>query len=90
MRQAFSRGYLHIQSADPNDDPKFDPRYLSHLRDYEVLADLQFFDARAGATPPLSDHLKDNGTTYAAPLTAINETTVRDLIHRLFITDGHL
>ena len=81
---------MHIESADPNDDPKFDPGYLSHPRDYEVLADLQFFDARAGATPPLSDHLKDNGTTYTAFFTAINETAVRDLINRLFITDGHL
>lgn len=81
---------MHIQSRDPNDDPKFDPRYLSHPLDYEVLADLQFFNARAGATPPLSNHLKGNGTVYAPPFTEINETSVRDLINSLFITGWHV
>lgn len=38
----------------------------------------------AGATPPLSDHLKDNNTTYAPPFAAVIETTVRDRINTLF------
>lgn len=90
VTHAFSRGYIHIQSSDPNDDPKFDPRYLSHPLDYEVLADLQFFNARAGATPPLSNHFKGNGTVLSPPFTVINQTTVRDLINKLFITGWHV
>ncbi|KAL8992604.1 MAG: hypothetical protein Q9169_006969 [Polycauliona sp. 2 TL-2023] len=90
VTHAFSRGYIHIQSADPNDDPIFDPRYLSHPLDYEVLADLQFFNARAGATAPLSDHLAGNGTLLPPPFTEINETSVRELINTLFITGWHV
>ncbi|KAI4258432.1 MAG: hypothetical protein L6R42_005103 [Xanthoria sp. 1 TBL-2021] len=87
---AFSREYVHIQSTDPNDDPKSDPRYLSHPLDYEVQADLQVFNARAGAIAPLSSYLKGNGTVYAPPFTEINETSVRDLIDTLFITGWHV
>ncbi|KAL8849387.1 MAG: hypothetical protein Q9221_005625 [Calogaya cf. arnoldii] len=90
VTHAFSRGYVHIQSADPNDDPKFDPRYLSHPLDYEVLADLQFFNTRAAATPPLSNHLKGNGTVLTLPFTVINETTVQDLFNAFFITGWHV
>ncbi|KAL8964366.1 MAG: hypothetical protein Q9183_004502, partial [Haloplaca sp. 2 TL-2023] len=90
VTHAFARGWIHIQSADPNEDPKFDPRYLSHPLDYEVLADLQFFNARAGATRPLSDHLQGNGTVYAGSLTSINETSVRELINTGFITGWHV
>lgn len=86
----FSRGYVHIKSTDPNDDPKFDPRYLSHPLDYEVLADLQFFNYKAATTPPLSNHLKGNGTFLAPPLTELNETSVRDLINVGFITGWHV
>ncbi|KAL8669388.1 MAG: hypothetical protein Q9168_006024 [Polycauliona sp. 1 TL-2023] len=90
VTHAFSRGYIHIQSADPNDDPKFDPRYLSHPLDYEVLADLQFFNARAGTVAPLSDHLKGNGTILPPPFTDINETSVRKLINERLITGWHV
>lgn len=55
-----------------------------------MLADLQYFNARAGATPPLSNHLKGNGTVYAPPFTDINETSVRDLTNTLFITGWHV
>ena len=86
----FSRGYIHIQSADPNDDPKFDPRYLSHPLDYEVLKDLQFFSLNVSTTAPMSGHLKGNGTVLAPPLTVLNDDTVRDLINKYFITGWHV
>lgn len=34
----FSRGAAHISSADPEDPPAIDPRYLSHPADLEILA----------------------------------------------------
>lgn len=86
----FSRGYIHIQSADPDDKPKFDPRYLSHPLDYEVLKDLQFFSLNVSTTAPLSSHLKGNGTVLAPPVTVLNETTVRDFINTYFITGWHV
>ena len=89
----FSRGYIHIQSNDPNDDPKFDPRYLSHPLDYEVLKDLQFFSSNISTTPPMSTHLKGNGTLLYLldpPITEINEETVREHINTGFITGWHV
>ena len=86
----FSRGYIHIQSADPNDDPKFDPRYLSHPLDFEVLKDLQFFSLNVSTTAPMSQHLKGNGTMLAPPLTVLNDTSVRDLLNTSFITGWHV
>ncbi|KAL9594118.1 MAG: hypothetical protein Q9219_007208 [cf. Caloplaca sp. 3 TL-2023] len=86
----FSRGYVHIKSTDPNEDPKFDPRYLSHPLDYEVLKDLQYFSLNISTTAPMSNHLEGNGTTLAPPLTEINDETVRDLINTGFITGWHV
>lgn len=86
----FSRGYIHIQSADPADDPKFDPRYLSHPLDFEVLKDLQFFSQNVSTTSPMSQHLEGNGTVLAPPLTVLNDDTVRDLINKYFITRWHI
>ena len=86
----FSRGYIHIQSSDPNDDPKFDPRYLSHPLDFEVLKDLQFFSLNVSTTAPMSQQLKDNGTALVPPLTVINDTTVREHINTGFITGWHV
>lgn len=34
----FSRGIVHIRSSDPKEKPIFDPRYLSHPLDLEILA----------------------------------------------------
>ncbi|PGH33719.1 hypothetical protein GX50_03458 [[Emmonsia] crescens] len=34
----FSRGHVHISSANPNDKQTIDPRYLSHPLDIEILA----------------------------------------------------
>ncbi|KAI4105622.1 MAG: hypothetical protein LQ345_007219 [Seirophora villosa] len=86
----FSRGYVHIQSALADDDPRFDPRYLSHPLDYEVLKDLQLFSVNVSTTPPMSTHLRGNGTVLVPPLTELNEETVKDLINVGFITGWHV
>ncbi|KAI4183950.1 MAG: hypothetical protein L6R41_005061 [Letrouitia leprolyta] len=90
VTHAFSRGYIHIQSTDPNVDPKFDPRYLSHPLDFEVLKDLVLFSLNISSTPPLSSHLKDNGTVLVPPLTEMNDTTVRELFNTALITGWHV
>ena len=86
----FSRGYIHINTTNPADDPKFDPRYLSHPLDFEVLKDLQFFSVNVSTTAPMSQHLKGNGTVLAPPLTEVNDDTVRDLINSGFVTGWHV
>lgn len=57
---AFSRGAIHIQSADSKVAPLIDPRYLSHPVDVELLAAGVRFSQRVANTSPLADLLKDN------------------------------
>ncbi|KAL8946303.1 MAG: hypothetical protein Q9222_007281 [Ikaeria aurantiellina] len=86
----FSRGYIHINSTDPNEDPIFDPRYLSHPLDFEVLKDLVLFSKNISTTAPFSSHLKNNGTVLAPPLTDINATNVQSLFDTSLITGWHV
>ncbi|PYH43752.1 GMC family oxidoreductase [Aspergillus saccharolyticus JOP 1030-1] len=54
----FSRGSVHIRSGDVDDKPIFDPNYLSHPLDLEILArHVQFLD-KIVATEPLASMLK--------------------------------
>lgn len=48
----FSRGSVHIRSADPLEKPIFDPNYLSHPIDLEILArHTQYLDQIANTSP---------------------------------------
>lgn len=61
LSHPFSRGSVHIQSADPKDKPKIDPRYLSHPLDRELLArHIQYMETLV-QTEPLASLLKTNG-----------------------------
>ncbi|KAL7654183.1 hypothetical protein ACMYSQ_008848 [Aspergillus niger] len=54
----FSRGSVHIRSANANDKPIYDPNYLSHPLDIEILArHVQYLDQIA-ATEPFAGLLK--------------------------------
>ncbi|KAI4119500.1 MAG: hypothetical protein LQ338_007265 [Usnochroma carphineum] len=62
LEHPFSRGNVHVVSADPGDKVSVDPRYLSDARDVAVLGAVALFLRRLARTGPLSDHLADNGT----------------------------
>ncbi|KAI9679925.1 MAG: hypothetical protein M1817_004940 [Caeruleum heppii] len=85
-----SRGFVHIKSADPNDDPEFDPRYLSHPLDYEMLKDAVLFNMNISTTAPMSTLLKGNGTVHPPSLPVLNESTVKGLINTGFGTSWHI
>lgn len=59
LTHAFSRGSVHIQSADPDVHPVIDPRYLNHPVDAEVLVDGLMFTQTIASAFPLSELLKD-------------------------------
>lgn len=61
LSHPFSRGFVHIQSADPKDKPKIDPKYLSHPLDREVLAHHVQYMETLVQTEPLASLLKKNG-----------------------------
>jgi choline dehydrogenase len=59
LTHAFSRGSVHITSADPRAPPRIDPRYLSHPLDLELLSQGLLFTQTLAATPPLASFLVD-------------------------------
>ncbi|OJD37749.1 glucose-methanol-choline oxidoreductase [Diplodia corticola] len=61
LNHPFSRGRVHIRSADPRATPRFDPRAMSHPLDLEMLARHLFFAERLRATPPLAGLFKEDG-----------------------------
>ena len=61
----FSRGSVHIGSADPNAAPVLDPKYLSHPLDIEILARYTQFLETLAATEPLASYIRPNGRRNA-------------------------
>ncbi|OSS54212.1 hypothetical protein B5807_01827 [Epicoccum nigrum] len=57
----FSRGTCHIRSADPDDKPILDPKYLSHPLDLEILARQTQYIEKIVKTEPLASLLKPSG-----------------------------
>lgn len=60
----FSRGSVHIQSADPAEQARLDPRYLSHPVDRQLERQLAFHMRDVVQAPPLSGLLEGNGTVF--------------------------
>ncbi|KAL8840950.1 MAG: hypothetical protein Q9176_003522 [Flavoplaca citrina] len=66
LSHPFSRGSVHINSADVNDKPIIDPRYLSHPLDNEILAcHVQFMETLI-RTEPLASAFKKDGRRIPA------------------------
>jgi choline dehydrogenase-like flavoprotein len=57
----FSRGTCHIRSADPDDKPILDPKYLSHPLDLEIMARQTQYIEKIVKTEPLASLLKPSG-----------------------------
>ena len=61
LSHPFSRGYVRIKSSDPREDPIFNPKYLSHPLDLEILArHLQYLEVLI-RTEPLASMIKIGG-----------------------------
>lgn len=61
LSHPFSRGSVHIQSADASDRPVIDPKYLSHPLDNELLArHVQYMETLV-RMEPLASLLKKDG-----------------------------
>lgn len=61
LMHPFSRGSVHIASADPAAQPHVDPQYLSHPMDIEMLARAALYAETVAATEPLAGLLKTAG-----------------------------
>lgn len=61
LMHPFSRGQIHITSADARAQPLVDPRYLEHPLDMEMLARAIRFVKTIAKTEPLAGMLKPGG-----------------------------
>ncbi|KAJ5316703.1 hypothetical protein PENANT_c016G01993 [Penicillium antarcticum] len=57
--QPFSRGSVHIQSANASQSPNIDPNYFMFAQDIEAQSDVAHFIRRAFGTAPLKDIVGD-------------------------------
>ena len=60
----FSRGSVHITSADPSAKPAIDLNYLSHPLDLKVLEIAMFFLQDLVTKEPFASKLKDGGKAF--------------------------
>ncbi|KAF2092835.1 alcohol oxidase [Rhizodiscina lignyota] len=69
LTRVFSRGFVHIRSADPLRPPIIDPRYLSHPLDLEILALTIIESMRVHEMEPMASRFKrdSNGDTIPMP-----------------------
>ncbi|KOC07415.1 putative aryl-alcohol dehydrogenase [Aspergillus flavus AF70] len=81
----FSRGSIHIQSANAGDKPIYDPKYLSHPLDLEILArHTQFLD-KIASTEPFSSLLKPGARVPKAAVDLADLDTAKEVVKdRLF------
>jgi choline dehydrogenase-like flavoprotein len=61
LNHPFSRGSVHITSPDINTKPAWDPKYMSHPLDIEILARHVQFVEKFVETAPFSAIVKPNG-----------------------------
>ena len=72
----YSRGFIHIKSADPTAYPVIDPKYLSNPLDLDVLETAALQMSSIGQTQPFASLLKGNGTVYEIGYQALNDGNV--------------
>ncbi|KAK1149672.1 hypothetical protein N8T08_005225 [Aspergillus melleus] len=84
----FSRGSVHIRSSKPDDKPIYDPNYLSHPLDLEILARHTQFVERIATTEPFASLLKTGAREpeSAADLSNLDKTKelVKERLYHCF------
>jgi choline dehydrogenase-like flavoprotein len=91
LNREFSRGFCHIQSADPSQKVKYDPRFCSHPLDIEILARHVAFLETLLETEPLASVFKKDGRRIPAlkPSTSDLETA-REVVRQSSLSVFHI
>ncbi|KAK3291866.1 uncharacterized protein B0H64DRAFT_242093 [Chaetomium fimeti] len=90
VNQPFSRGSVHITSADVKAAPEWDPKYNSNPLDMELLArGVQFVERIVDPATPFGQVLKDGGKRQPA-LKADDLETAREIVRRRQISVFHV
>ncbi|RDW56692.1 putative aryl-alcohol dehydrogenase protein [Coleophoma cylindrospora] len=89
INHPFSRGVVHITSTDPMAKPHYDPRYLSHPLDIEILArHTQYLEAIV-ATEPMASLLKKDGARIPSGANATDLDSAKEITRQRLFTSFH-
>ena len=85
----FSRGSVHITSADPTVYPAIDPRYLSNPLDLAILSTIALQTQALAKTNPFASLLKNNATVYATLYNEITRANVEEHVRQTLTSIYH-
>ncbi|KAK5942337.1 hypothetical protein PMZ80_004900 [Knufia obscura] len=86
---AFSRGSVHISSADSSVHPVIDPNYLAHELDIEVLARQVFWLQTLSKCSPLKECFRPNGRRNHETAYFRNLDDAKDYVRESATTEYH-
>ncbi|OKL64686.1 hypothetical protein UA08_01057 [Talaromyces atroroseus] len=89
LSHPFSRGSVHITSADASEKPKIDPNYLSNALDLEILARHLLFVETIAKTEPLASLLKKNGRRVPPNVHLHNLDEAKNLVRDTLVSTYH-
>ncbi|GAB7362451.1 hypothetical protein MBLNU230_g2773t1 [Neophaeotheca triangularis] len=90
LEHPFSRGTVHIHSANASEHPLIDPHYLEHPADLEMLSKIALHVQNVvGAAAPLSDNFALNGTVLQPDYVWLTEDNVEHEVKRLMQSEYH-
>jgi choline dehydrogenase-like flavoprotein len=89
LNHPFSRGHVHIVSADPTAKPIFDLKLLTHPLDVEILGRHTQYIEKIVSTEPLASMLKKDGKRIPAGRTAHDLEEAKDIVKDRVITVFH-
>ncbi|KAI9817986.1 MAG: hypothetical protein M1832_004507 [Thelocarpon impressellum] len=89
VEHPFSRGSVHIGSADPSAAPVIDPNYLSHPLDVQLYNDIALHLQKVARSQPLASLLKGNGTVFQPGFQELNRGNVKGEVAKNLLTEYH-
>ncbi|TDZ30780.1 Dehydrogenase citC [Colletotrichum spinosum] len=89
LEHPFSRGSVHIQSADVAIHPRIDPRYLSNAIDVQLLKIITLHLQTVARTQPLSELLQGDGTVFQPGYHELTPENVEDWIRSSMQSEYH-
>jgi choline dehydrogenase-like flavoprotein len=89
LSHPFSRGSIHIRSADPSEKPVIDPNYLSNELDLEILARHLLFVETIAKTEPLASLLKKDGRRVPPNVHVHNLDEAKKVVRDTLVSTYH-
>lgn len=85
----FSRGNSHIASANPDDNPRIDPRFFSSPLDVEIMAHHLLALEKLPSTRPLSAFHKNDGQCIPPNTSVADLESARKYLRENAVTTYH-